>query len=261
MIAKELRAARWAFLAGLVIVVLRAADVATTNLHAQTLETLQNRTDADFSAVAAGHLSAAAAYVWGTFFADVNLYLLVGLGGVLFGAGLVAGEVSSGTIFVLLSRPVSRTRTLLTKYGIAAGLLLLLCVLCGGLALVLGAWQGVAAPSPSGMLFSVLLLWLGALFVFSLTLVYSVLAPNALAAGALGFFTTYVLSIAPVFHHGPPQHPEYILGGPDWSIASYWGGLGIYAGVDSPAKPLLVSLVAALVLLLTALLLFRRKAL
>src|SRR5262249_56619787 len=76
MIAKELRAARWAFLAGLAIVVLRAADVATTNLHAQTLGSLQSQTDADFSAVAAGQLSTAAADVWGPFFTDLDHYLL-----------------------------------------------------------------------------------------------------------------------------------------------------------------------------------------
>lgn len=259
MIAKELRADRWALLAGRVIVLQRAINVAITNLRAQTLTSLQGQTDADFSAVAAGHVSVAAAYVWGAFFADVTLYLLVGLGGALFGAGLIASEVSSGSIQVLLSRPMSRTRALLTKYGVAAGLLLLHCVMCGGLALLLGTWQGAAVPL-GGVVVSVLLLWLGTLFVLGLTLVYSVLVPSALAAGFLGFFTTYVFSIAPLFHTGTPRAPKHFLGGPEWSIANYWGGLGIYAGLDSPAKALVVSLVAALIPLLIATLLFARKA-
>ncbi len=231
--------------------------MATTNLRTQTVPTLMYQIDADFAPVSAGHVSAGAAYVWGSFFADVNLYLLVGLGGAIFGAALIAGEVSSGSIFILLSRPLSRQRVLLTKYGVAAGLLLLLCALCGGLALLLGRWQGVEL-SVGGMLLSMLLLWLATLFVLGLTLLYSVLVPSALAAGFLGFFTTYLLVIIPLLPNA--RNHQSALGGPDWSIANYWGTLGIYAGVESPAKSLVVALVAALIPLLVAAVLFMRKA-
>ena len=115
MLVKELRAARWAVLAALLIVAQRALDVATTNLRTQTVRTLTYQIDADFTPVSAGHVSTGAAYVWGSFFADVNLYLLVGLGGAIFGAALIAGEVSTGSIFILLSRPLSRQRVLVTK--------------------------------------------------------------------------------------------------------------------------------------------------
>jgi ABC-type transport system involved in multi-copper enzyme maturation permease subunit len=257
MLVKELRAARWAVLAALLIVASRVLDVATTNLRAQTVRTLTQNIDADFAPVSTGHVSAGTAYVWASFFTDVNLYLLVGLGGAIFGAALIASEVSSGSIFILLSRPLSRQRILLTKYGVAAGLLLLLCGLCGGLALLLGRWQGVEL-SVGGVLLSILLLWLAVLFVLSLTLLYSVLVPSALAAGFLGFFTTYLLVIVPLFHDARTH--QYALGGPDWSIGSYWGTLGIYAGVESPAKSLVVALVAALIPLLVAVFLFMRKA-
>jgi ABC-2 type transport system permease protein len=253
MLVKELRAARWAVLAALLIIASRVLDVATTNLRTQTVRTVTYQIDADFAPVAAGHVSAGAAYVWGSFFADVNLYLLVGLGGAIFGAALIASEVSSGSIFILLSR----LRVLLTKYGVAAGLLLLLCVLCGGLALLLGRWQGVEL-SVGGVLLSMLLLWLAALFVLGLTLLYSVLVPSALAAGFLGFFTTYLLAIGPLLPDA--RHHQSALGGPDWSITSYWGTLGIYAGVESPAKSLVVALVAALIPLLVAVFVFMRKA-
>jgi ABC-2 type transport system permease protein len=260
MIVKELRADRWALVIGLLILLQRSVEVTTTSVPAQTLASLQSQTDGDFSLVAAGRLTAGAAYLWAVFFADTNLYLLVGLCGALFGAGLIASEVSSGSIYVLLSRPLSRRRALLTKYGVAAGLLLLLCALCGGLAVGLGAWQGVTPPSISGLLVSIMLLWLGTLFVMGLTLLYSVLVPNALAAGVLGFFTTYVLSIAPLFHTGAPEYPTYYLGGPAWSIATYFGSLGIYAGMDSPIKSLAVGFFAALMPPLLALLFFLRKA-
>jgi ABC-type transport system involved in multi-copper enzyme maturation permease subunit len=55
----------------------------------------------------------------------VELYLFVGLISVLFGARLFANEESSGSIFLLLSRPLSRDQVLLTKYGVCAVLLLI----------------------------------------------------------------------------------------------------------------------------------------
>lgn len=230
------------------------------NLKDQTVGTLQGNFDADFSAVAARHISAGAAFLWATFFNDVTLYLLVGFGGAILGAGLVASETASGSIFVLLSRPISRTRALFTKYGVAAGVSLVLCTVCGGMALVIGAWQGIAAPPLGGLILSIVLLWLGMLFVVSLTMLYSVVIPSALAAGVLGFFTTYTLAIAPLFHSGTGSHVSYALGGPDWSITSYWGSLGIYTGIESPLKSLLVSAIAALIPALVALTLFVRKA-
>jgi ABC-type transport system involved in multi-copper enzyme maturation permease subunit len=260
MIVKEARAARWAALFGLVVIALRVLSAATVDLKAQSLASLQYQFDANFALVASGGLSAGSAYLWATFFNDLTIYLLVGLGGVILGAGLIANETSSGSIFVLLSRPLSRTRALLTKYGVAAALSLVLCALCGGMALAVGAWQGIAAPPLGGSVLSIVLLWLGMQFVLGLTLLYSVVVPSALAAGVLGFFTTYVLVIAPLFHDGTEPHVTYFLGGPDWSLVTYWGSLGIYAGTESPLKSLLVAAIVAVIPALMALVLFVRKA-
>src|SRR5690242_19454854 len=98
------------------------------------------------------------------------------------------------------------------------------------------------------------------LFVMGLTLLYSVVLSSALAAGILGFFTTYVLAIAPFFHSGDAPHVTYFLGGPDWSIVTYWSSLGIYAGAESPLKSLLVASLIAAIPALGALALFVRKA-
>ncbi len=43
-----------------------------------------------------------------------NLFVIAPLAG-LFGIGLIAGEVGRGSVFLLLSRPISRTRILATK--------------------------------------------------------------------------------------------------------------------------------------------------
>jgi ABC-type transport system involved in multi-copper enzyme maturation permease subunit len=173
---------------------------------------------------------------------------------------LIASETSSGSIFVLLSRPLSRTRILLTKYGVAAALSLLLCVLFGAVDLGVGAWQGVAPPPLGGWLLSVILLWLAMLFVIGLAMLYSVLVPSAFAAGVMAFFTGYLLTIVPVIHSGTQPHVHYFLGGPSWQLSTYWSSLGIYAGIDGPMKALLVSGIAALIPVALALILFLRKA-
>jgi ABC-type transport system involved in multi-copper enzyme maturation permease subunit len=260
MIAKEARALRWAVVVGLLVLALRIQSVVTTDLKAQSLASLTYNFDADFAALSAGHVSAASAFLWATFFSDLTLYLLVGLCGAVFGAGLIASETSSGSIFVLLSRPFSRTRLLLTKYGVAAALSLLLCLLFGAVGLGLGAWQGVAAPPLGGWVLSVILLWLAMLCVMGLAMLYSVLIPSAFAAGVLAFFTLYLLDITPAFHSGTEPHVHYFLGGPPWQLDTYWSSLGIYAGVDSPVKALLVSGIAALIPVALALALFVRKA-
>jgi ABC-type transport system involved in multi-copper enzyme maturation permease subunit len=256
VIAKELRDARWACIAGLLLLALLTYLMGTTDLHGETLLTLKQASDASFTAVAAGHISAGAAALWATFFADTALYLLVGVGGALFGARLIAEELDTGTIFVLLSRPLSRARVLLTKYGVAAGALLALCCLAGALALLIGAVQRLHQPPIGGVVTSVALLWLGALFVLGLTLIYSVLLPNAFAAGALGFFTAYFIVMGPLFHNQNPGLP----GGQAWSLVTYWSSLDIYAGVANPFPALVIACIAASVPLPIALWLFRQRA-
>jgi ABC-2 type transport system permease protein len=260
VIAKEARAARWAVIVGLLALVLRLQSAATTNLKTQTMLTLIGNFDADFSAVSSGHVSAGAAFLWATFFNDLTLYLLAGLGGVILGSGLIASETSSGSIYVLLSRPLSRTQIFLTKYAVAAGLSLLLCALYGCMALAVGAWQGIAAPPFGGWMLSALLLWLGMLFVVGLAVLYGTVVSSAFASGVMAFFTAYLLAIVPVAHSTTGGHIRYYLGGPGWSIVQYFGSLGIYAGVDSPVKSLVVSVIAALIPLALGLALFVRKA-
>jgi hypothetical protein len=55
------------------------------------------------------------------------------------------------------------------------------------------------------------------------------------------------------------QNPS-IPGGPEWSLPTYWSNLELYAGMANPTKSIVVSIIAALIPLLIALLLFRRKA-
>jgi ABC-type transport system involved in multi-copper enzyme maturation permease subunit len=255
MIAKELRAARWVTLAGLALVALMVIQLITIDFHTLTLALVRSQADGPIPAADRGQISLGGALIWAMLFENA-LWFVAGFGGVIVGSRLIASEVGSGSILLLLSRPVSRTRALLTKYAVGAAILLMFACLCGAFALLVGELNGVAQPPLGGLIPSVLLLWLASLFVMGVTLVYSVLVPNALAAGILGFFTVYVIVIGPAIYN----RAVYNIGGSDWSLSNYWGSLDIYAGVASAAQSLLIAGIAALVPPLVALAIFRRRA-
>jgi ABC-type transport system involved in multi-copper enzyme maturation permease subunit len=220
-----------------------------------TLASVRFQADGPIPAAERGQISLGGALIWAMLF-ESGLWFVAGFGGVLVGSRQIAGETGSGTILLLLSRPVSRTRALLTKYAVGAGILLVLALLCGLCALVVGAVNGVAAPPIGGLLASVALLWLAALFVMGVTLVWSVIIPSALAAGITGFFIVYIIIIGPAIYN----RIVYNIGGADWSLGNQWASLDIYAGVASAAEPIAISLIAALIPLALAIVLFRRKS-
>jgi ABC-2 type transport system permease protein len=88
--------------------------------------------------------------LWGGVLTAVNLITLVTIFTVIVAADSVAGEFSGGTIKMLLIRPVSRSKILLSKYiSTFAFSVLLLIVLFGSTFLISGILEGfsdVGAP-------------------------------------------------------------------------------------------------------------------
>ncbi|MCA1715496.1 MAG: ABC transporter permease subunit [Actinobacteria bacterium] len=115
---------------------------------------------------------------------------------VLLGAGLISGEASRGSIFLLLSRPISRKRVLLTKYVVSASALFVVTVLFGVALLVFAALLG-HPPSVAGVIISTVLMWLGLLFVLGTALVLSVVLDNTLLAAA-STVLVWMLSISKI---------------------------------------------------------------
>ena len=162
------------------------------------------------------------------------------------GTSLIAGEVARSTIFVLLARPLSRGRVLLTKYVVGAvGLLVLILILSLAL-LVMAAATGHPQP-PGGVLLSALLTWLGTLFVLGLATLFSVMFSTVLLPLALSLAVTGLLALVPVL--GLPMA---------WSLPSYWSSFSAFEGQQFPLRELLVSLLAASAPLALAVPLFRR---
>lgn len=205
--------------------------------------------------------------------------VLVPLAGLL-GVALISGEVGRGTIFLLLSRPVSRRRTLLTKYSICA-VVLLAAALVGAVASVI---SGYAHGYPTGsvgaveILASAALFWLGPLFVLGVALLASVLFGDIIKSIIAAIAALYVIFSAPDlvrtliqwltwtdedYEQGFSSTDAWYQAFERIRLVNYWTAEDLRTGeliLSQAAQNSLVCLVAAVVPLLLALWWFRRKA-
>ncbi len=186
-------------------------------------------------------------FAWGQWF-QVNGPATLLLLAVMLGCGLIAGEVSKGTIFFLLSKPVSRERILLTKYGVSMGFLFVVSVI--GSISVEGASIALGHPQDIlHLLVATVLLWLGALFPLGLSLFFSTISPDSVRPLIFALLITVALAL-----------PATLPNGLDWSLWRYWSSLDAYLSGGLPLKEYLVCLVTAALPLLGALIVFRKKA-
>jgi ABC-type transport system involved in multi-copper enzyme maturation permease subunit len=252
MVVKEFVEARWKAIIGSVVAVVAAAAVAGTyNLVTNALATgnAAKQIPAQLQSQIQQLLGSYDAYAWSQWFSKTGPQVLAILAAVL-GASLIAGEINRGTIFFLLSKPVSRDRVLLTKYLVSA-VILLGTVLLSGLALLVVAALIGHPQSVTGVLLSTVLLWLGMLFVLGLALLFSVLFKDVLRSLVGALLVTLVLSLPGLIPHS---------GINDWNLTLYWANFAAYQGTAFPVKALLICLLAAIVPLALAIPLFRKQA-
>ena len=281
MIAKECREARWKLAVAMVFALLlipsmtpyeeivRLAQNVTTELPDGTRIPESQRLSTDPAEYAVQDMAS-----------------LYGVGGVaivlplaaLLGVGLVSGEVGSGTILLLLSRPVGRTRALLTKYAVCAGTLLIAAIFGASLLAAGAAARGYPFEqfSLAGVALSALLLWLGALFVLGVALLASVIFRNLVASVAATVLTLYVVLIAApqfllsIFYEYQFRYTDVRPGMErpgaaetfiqNLDLVQYWTSEGMFLGEGFAATSFLVCFAAAGAPLLVALWLFHRKA-
>lgn len=139
-------------------------------------------------------------YVWSLWTAR-SLAYLAATAAVLFGAGVISGEISGGSALFLLSRPVSRREIYTSK---AAAGLFMLAACTAGSTLVLAltsALKGHLLDS-TPFLLSVLIAYSGAAVIYLGTAVLSCLLPDpvrtALAAAAIWFLLSVPGHLGPL---------------------------------------------------------------
>jgi len=249
MAVKELIEARWkAIICGLIALVLVEVSTATYGLFKSALNTSNIQQMPQFLQQQMQQMTSTFdLYVWGNWFAKNGPEIMV-IMAVVLGSGLIAGEVNKGTIFFLLGKPISRERVLIIKYAVSALLLLAISVVCGVALLVTAAFAG-HPQNVGGVVISTLLLWLGVLFGLGLALMFSVLFKDALWSLICALVITLLTVI-----------PSFIPDWGAWNLISYWSNQSVYLGQGFPIKEFVICLVAALLPLIIALALFRKRA-
>lgn len=265
MVAKEWRDARWKLGLGAVLLLVLLFSLPVIPSYAETLELVRTWPVDDplFPKPDPANL------------AIENLSTVYGVGGglmlaalaLLLGAGLISREVDKGTIFLLLSSPVSRARTLLSKYASGAGILLFSAVSGGLVLFVVAAAQGypLGSVNLAGVLLSVALLWLGSLFVLGVALLCSLLFQDAIKSFVAAGIVTFVALSPDNWMNYFFRNEYHALGLSEGfpratTLFYYWFSTRSFLGEGLAVTDFLVCLTAAAVPLLLALWLFNRKA-
>lgn len=266
MISKEWRNARWRLIVAAIPVVL---VVFMLSPYAEFVEVAKRIPSGDPVDYALRDLSDL--YYLGGFFVLLPLAAFLGV-------DVISGEASNGTILQSLSRPVSRTRLLLTKY--AVGALTLLIAASAGKASLIG--MAAIRGYPLGQLnipktlLSVLVLWMGVLFVLGTAFLVSVLFRSVLASFA-ACASALLLALALPFYlmelvARAQGYPMSLFGvnlpsdlAVNVSLITYWmPSLYSYRSgfeiAGFPVTNLLIVVITAALPLLGALWLFNRKA-
>ncbi|MEJ7842404.1 MAG: ABC transporter permease [Rubrobacter sp.] len=246
MIARELRGARWKLIIAAVGAVPAVLIVAA---YLPPYETTGRIVERFTDEAALGHIL----NVYGG--GGVALALLA----ILLGALTVAEEVGRGTIYLLLSKPISRTRVLLTKYAISAGILLSAAVFGHAVLIVAAVARGYPPGllSAYGAVLSTALMWLGSLSVLGMAIIFSVLCRHALVSAAATFVAAYlILYVLPGYAELIVPYDILERVAPLYS----WTSAALYAGDGLALLNFIACFAVAAVLLATLLWLFRRKA-
>lgn len=191
--------------------------------------------------------------------------IVLALLAVVLGVGLISGEASRGTIFLLLSRPLGRTRVLLTKFAVGA-LALFVTALLGSTGLVVFAGANgfpVSSISVAGVFLSTALAWLGSLSVLGVSLLASVVFRDVLKSTALTLLAVGLMFYFHLMNVGLEQHldNEVMSEAPSEQLwPDFWYSESLYLGESLAFEHFLVCLVAAALPLSVALWLFHRKA-
>ena len=193
---------------------------------------------------------------------------LLALLAAVLAVALISREAGQGTIRLLLSRPISRTRLLLEKYAVGAGALFVAAAI-GAVGLgIAAAVQGYPMKSLSvvGVTLSTGLIWLGSLSVLGGALLVSVVFGDVLKSVIATAVVVYLIFAFPKDFLDYFLHNEYRALGlseefvRSLSLRHYWTSESLFVGESLAAMNFLVCTIAAALPLLVALWVFNRKA-
>lgn len=277
MIAKEWQEARWKFVVGMLLfLALVAANLSPYEFIRMNIEIPPLAPDGSSlpsGAQVSDPLEWAITNLWFSYSTGKSALALLAI---VLGIGFFSAEASRGTIFLLLSKPVGRVRVFFAKYVVGALILLAIAAL-GNIGLILiAAYKGypLGHMSMTGVTLSTLLLWLGSLSILGLALLISVVFDDVIRSALVGLAFTLMVFVLPLdLDFGAPDErinrflaeadpePTAHLGlARGAALTFYWSSENLYQGKALAPTHFLVCLIAAVLPLVGALWMFKRKA-
>jgi ABC-2 type transport system permease protein len=248
VIVKEWQEARWKFVVGTILfLALVAANLPPYRFILMNIEIPPPPMMPDDSSPplweqVSDPLEWAITNLWFSYAAGKSVLALLA---VVLGIGFVSGEVSRGTIFLLLSKPLGRVRVFLVKYLVGALVLLAVAAL-GSIGLIvvenIYGWP-VGSLSALGVSLSTLLMWLGGLFIFGVALLASVAFGDAIRSTSVALLAGLLTFRIPVATGDDGLNPlPQTLALPD-----FWHDPTLFAGEKLVPASFLICAIAAVV--------------
>ena len=184
---------------------------------------------------------------WMQSLGQIFLFALI----IIYG-GIVSAETSSGTAILVLTKPMSRAAFVAVKAAVHSVFLAVLVII--GTLVIWGVTGAVFGQAPLAPLWEGTLVWL-VLAVFYITLMtfLSALIPSAAGAAGAGIGAFVLLTIGALWVPLADYSPA--------GLAGHAAALAAEQPVPNLLWPVLVSLTAALALVVLAAMMFRRKEL
>lgn len=230
---KEIFGCRFRLLIG--CVVLTALGIGLPAIHDYTLKLMESTPMPGFARIQLQELKDFRVWIWSQWFGK-NLIQLGGIFAIIYGAGLISGEVSNNTIQFLLAKPVRRQDVFTVKY-VVNYLALAFITAFSSAALFIAALAAGHNYPVGQYLQQVIVAMAGMGVVFSLAAFFSTVFDQSLKAVVVSGIMALLLSIPGIF---PPLA--------DYSLYYQTSGRQIFSGLGFPVLP-----VAVLVLVSAAL--------
>lgn len=171
---------------------------------------------------------------------------------IIFAMGALTGSGSRKVESMLLSKPISRSDYLLSKYTVNA-LMFIIAITLGTLAFYGYSVVLYGYFSPAGLPVSIVCTSVFFLLVLALTILFSALMKSSAAAGGLALISLFAAAVVPGFFRPIKNYVPGHLMDLAWLILAKKEGSG------AALTPLAVTAVLTITILIVAVFLFNRK--
>ncbi|HWI54186.1 MAG TPA: ABC transporter permease subunit [Desulfobacteria bacterium] len=222
---KEFNASKFKFAAGIVLPI--ALAISIPYLYESLTGIMQSIPIPEFAREQVEMFKDFNYYVWFNWFGK-NLFQIVGMLAIIFGAGLISTEVSRKTVYFLLTKPISRQQVFAVKYLTSLASLEAIVVISTIVLYLSVSATGHSLPviklTQNGIMAIA-----GFALIYSIAVYFSTVFDQALKSALVSFLIVVLLSV-----------PNFVTSFRPLSLYYQMTGLSIYKGEGFPYIPLLV---------------------